>query len=367
MPADSFSGRISFMNNRKILTISIILVILGSASLILSICKAAAIILIALSVIGFAYCLKGPWYLGKASKIIRSGNREEYGKASEYSQKALKAGLSEEYTMAAASLLMQYGDPELAKQALETIIASESTESSLSAEVAMSQYYFIKGNTDKAIELADKAMEAGYQGKGLRLSMLDYLLRAGRMEEFRSFLDECQKEITDSPAIEDFKAVLSIAEGRMEEAGKILDSLLEKHQPSFSDPYVHYALVHIHYGERKKAIEELEQAESLQYTNMSVYPAPVITSIISILKGEYAESFMKAVSGNTTGMLSGLVPDFSRIPGNTEDTIPGFPKEPDFTSHGIPTGNKRSSEYGLCTDFTEDGEAWLKRHQSDLS
>ena len=356
------SCRIAIMN-RKILAISSVLIILGFASIPMDASKAVTAVLIALSVAGFAYSLRGTWYLGKASRIIRSGMRNDYGKASECCLKALKAGLSEEYAAAAVSTLVQYGDAEQAKPILAKMISSGSGKAKLSAKAVLSQCFFIENDPEKAIELAKEAMDEGYQGRALRINMLDYLLRAGRIDEFRSYLEKCRNEIADSPAIEDFSAVLCIADGDIEGAGKILCSLLGNRHPSFSDPYVHYALVHMHYGERKKAIELLKEAENLQYTNMSVYPAPMIASMVSILEGSYAGSFMKAVSSDMAALLNGRLPDYSMIPDDAEDIT--FPKEPDFTPPDNPESNDGSMESGLCTDLTEDDEDWLRRHQPE--
>ena len=316
------------------------------------------LMLLVLSAGGFIYCLRGSYYLSKASGIIRNGKREKYGRASDLCMKALDAGLSESYMMAASSLLMQYGDREKARPVLERFLSSKKEKLRYHAEATLSQYYFMTGDPEKAIELAEDAERAGYSSRGLEINMLNYYLKAGRLDAFRSRLEEYDRKMPDVPALEDFRAVLHMAEGRFEEAGKTLFSLLGIWQPTFSDPYVHYAIIHMHYGERRKAIEMLERAKDMQYTNMSLYPAPLIMKMIGILNGDVAIPFMKAASENIMGLLNGVLPEYTE---NKEEA--SFPPEPDFSFYRTPGGRIRRHEGEISTDLNDEDEEWLRRHQ----
>ena len=64
--------------NRILLIISLLLLISSFVSMIMAMSPVLTILLLVLSAGGFIYCLRGSYYLSKASGIIRTGKREEY-------------------------------------------------------------------------------------------------------------------------------------------------------------------------------------------------------------------------------------------------------------------------------------------------
>ena len=120
--------------------------------------EAKLIILIA-GLVVLAVLNRGNAVYAKATKILARKNPAELESAVRLMEKALDLGCSENNTVIAATLVLQHGNIEKAKKSLEEVKDSSSKNIRARAKTSLSMYYWLKGDLDTAIRLAEEAKE----------------------------------------------------------------------------------------------------------------------------------------------------------------------------------------------------------------
>ena len=328
--------------------------------------RAIILVLLAAAVVMLALSSRSSYYFSKASKIIREKDISRFPEAVGYLNKAIDAGMPENYLVIAASVLMQYGDQEKARKALESVVESRKKETAALAKITLSMYYFANDEIEKAIELCESAKEDGSTDRNLYINLGVYYLRIGDRKNFRKNVKEAVSRYPSSPAVIDSQSIVYMLDGRWDLAGAALFAIFDTLTPSFADPYVHMAFIHMHYGEIAKAREELEKAESTLFTNISVYQPEMIEKMKKALEtSDEIIPLIQAIENDITAASSGLIPEWTKGESTDERThLPSFPEEPDFKKAVLPEKDiVDNDDEDVNTELTEADEKWLERHK----
>ena len=254
-------------------TPAIVLLVIGIALMMMpSVPRALVLVMLAAAAVLMVFASRSSYYFNKASKIIRTKEVARFPEAVGYLNKAIDAGLPDDYLVIAASVLMQYGDKEKARTALVPLLDSKKKQTAALAKITLSMYYFVSDDIEEAIRLCESARDDdGSADRNLYVNLAVYYLRAGDRKNYRKTVKDAVSRYPSSPAVVDSQAILYMLDGRWDLAGATLFAIFDTISPSFADPYVHMAMVHMHYGEIGKARKELEKAEATLFTNISVY------------------------------------------------------------------------------------------------
>ena len=348
---------------------ALVLLVIGfGLSMIESVPRTLVLIVLGAAAVLLAIASRSSYYFSKASKIIRAKDLSRFPEAVGYLNKAIDAGMPDNYLVIAASVLMQYGDLEKAKNALLTITDSKKKDIASLAKITLSMYYFANDDLEEAIRLCESAKEDGSTDRNLYVNLGVYYLRTGDRKNFRKIVKEAVSRYPSSPAVVDSQSIIHMLDGRWDLAGASLFAIFDTINPSFADPYVHMAIVHMHYGEIGKARAELEKAEATLFTNISVYKPETIRKMREALEtGDEIIPLIKAIENDIPAAASGLVPEWGKGEPTDERTIlPGFPEEPDFKKEVLPEKDIVDDEDDdINTDLTDDDEKWLEKHKED--
>ena len=350
-------------------TPAIVLLVIGIALMMMpSVPRALVLAVLAAAAVLMVFASRSSYYFNKASKIIRTKEVARFPEAVGYLNKAIDAGLPDDYLVIAASVLMQYGDKEKARTALVPLLDSKKKQTAALAKITLSMYYFVSDDIEEAIRLCESARDDdGSADRNLYVNLAVYYLRAGDRKNYRKTVKDAVSHYPSSPAVVDSQAILYMLDGRWDLAGATLLALFDTINPSFADPYVHMAMVHMHYGEIGKARKELEKAEATLFTNISVYDPEDISRIRETLdKDDEVIPMIRAFENDIASAASGCIPSWEK--GDTTDAgtslIPGFPAEPDFKKEALPEKDYVEDEdEDISTDLTDADERWLERHQ----
>ena len=350
---------------------AIILLVIGIALMMMpsSVPPMAVIPVFIAAAVLLALSSRSSHYFGKASKIIRSRDISRFPEAVRYLNKAIDAGMPDNYLVIAASVLMQYGDMDKAKEALSPLTSNRKKDIAALAKITLSMYYYANGDMDEAIRLCESARDDdGSVDRNLYVNLAVYYLRTGDRKNYRKNVKEALSRYPSSPAVIDSQAIVYMLDGRWDLAGASLFAIFNTTEPSFADPYVHMAMVHMHYGEIAKARDELEKAGSTLFTNISVYTPEDIGKMKDALsRNDEAIPLIRAMESDIDNAASGRIPGWTK--GEVTDSltlIPGFPPEPDFQETALPKKDiVDDNEDDVNTDLTEADERWLEKHKED--
>ncbi len=339
----------------------VLLVVAIALSLVDSIPAPIILIPLLIAVALFIKSSRGSYYFGKASKIIKEKDLARYPEAVAYLEKAIDAGMPQNYLMIAASILMQYGDMERAKNELLPITNNKDKKVRALAKITLSMYYYVNDDINEAIRLCESAKDDdGSTDRNVYVNLTVYYLTAGDRKAYRKTVKEAVPRYPSSPAIIDAQAILYMLDERWDLAGATLYAIFDTANPTFADPYVHMAMVHLHYGNFEAAITELEKAEDTLFSNISVYNAEDITRLKEAIKGEEKAKAARVICENVEKSASGTFVDWSDA-----EPIKAFPEEPEFKKIVIDRKDDVSDDdEDINTDLTEDDEKWLEKHSS---
>ena len=110
------------------------------------------LILIIAAAILLIFASRGTVYFSKAVRAINSSEPGKKEKGVELMEKALKAGLSDENAVVAASVLLQNDNEEKAKEILEPLSMSKERKVAGPALSSLSMYYWLQKDYAKAID-----------------------------------------------------------------------------------------------------------------------------------------------------------------------------------------------------------------------
>ena len=347
---------------RRYTTLPGVIAVVAAAlvSFIPSIPRLLASLLLIASLCFFVYWTRGNIIYSRAMKALRG--RGKNGKsAEELFEKALKTGIPDQYAIFASSILLAGKSNEVAAAALQPLTESKDDRTRGMAKSTLSMHYWFSGDHDKAIELAESAIyEDGLKDRNTYTNICCYYLKEGRTDKFRKLVGEVHD---NSPVFTHFKAVSYMIEGSYREAGIMLSRLFSESSPSYPDPYVNFAVVHLHYGVLDKAEEYAKMAAMASaMPELAVYSKDFIDGFCRALSDpEERIPFMEAVNRNIKLITLGKLPEWKKADQPfTGSTAPGFPPEPDFGTGTIDRGD-------ISTTITDDDEEWIRKHEGSTS
>ena len=311
---------------------------------------------------------RGNYYFSKAVKLFQSGGDGK--KTLECFEKALKAGISDQYTVIAASVLLRANMSENAKEALEPITKGSNDKRAAEAKAVLSIYYWYHGDIDRAIELCESAKEGpGKRDKNIYVNLCTYYLSKGDIRSFRENLKAGIGIDDGSPAIIDFRAVSYILEGNYKAAGAIITDMLDKSTPAFSDPYIHLAMAYLFYGERDKAIDAIGRARDTVCHMTSIYKREDIEKLEAAIRDDWQViPATEAILGNPLMFINGRLPDWERAAEPftgmmLPETHGGLDlQEPPVLTIVEDVAEEPKDSDDVDTDLSESDEEWIRRH-----
>ena len=320
------------------------------------------LVLMVLAAIFMLIASQGTYYFTKAGKILTQRKPGYMEKAMALYEKADRLGVPAQYSLIIGTIFLQYGDVEKGRRDLEEVMKSKDKKLVFQAKESLSMYYWIKKDLDKAIELCESARDMNLKNQNLYINLGTYYLKRGRTKDFKILQREAYKSKMDSIPLLDLQAEYLILTKDYKRAGNFLKSLFDQGTLTFQDPYLHFALVYISYGEVDMAIKYLKTCiEKAAFSNVALYSREDIEKMISLLESEDTKwAFVEGALKDSLSFLGGKMPDCSK-----KVEKPTFPPLPDFKGETISSSDiavKKEDEPD--TTLTEEDEAWLKKHQN---
>ena len=354
---------------RKYHTLPALLVLAAAIVLMLieAVPKAVSIVLLVIAALLMIYLSRGNLYFSLAVNIVRGSKKEKYQRAIGYFSKALKAGLPPKFAVVAASMLLQNGKTEEAKSYLEPLTKDTDQAIAQEASVTLSMYYWYIKDLDKAIALCEEVKNKGRGDKNLYINLATYYLKAGRTRDFKALMKEIDVKKYTSSAMIDFNAVNAMLDKQWKRAGELLTALLDGSKPSFADPYVHLAMVYLHYGKLDKAVEYLKAGAETRFTATAIYSKDDIIKLTQALESpEENLSAALAVNRSTIDLVNGVLPHWGKNTGEAVSQV--FPELPDFFSdeeeeEADEPEMEETDPDDVNTELNDADEEWLKRHK----
>lgn len=319
--------------------------------------------LLALSAASLILASKGTMTFSKANRIISQRKPGFLEKALPLYEKSIKEGIPEQYQLIAATLLIQYGNMEKGKEALEELLNIKDKKIVFQAKEGLSMYYWIKKDTGRAIKMCEDAKEMGFKDKNLYINLGTYYLAKNKLHDFKILMKESYRSKLDSPALVDMQAVCAILEGNYQKAGNLLATIFESMTPAYVDPYVHAAMVYLNFGKVETALEYLKKClDACSFSNTSILTKEGIEKMISLLENQDTVwAFTAAMNENALGILNGKLPNYSKY----DNKKPAFASLPAFKAEGIAKEDlAEDDENEPNTSLTDEDEEWLKRHKN---
>lgn len=342
----------------------IILLFAGFVTLLVSsIPNWIGLILLASSAILLLIANRGIFTFAKGNKIITQKKTPDFlAKAMPYYEKAVKLGLPDQYTIVAGTLLLQHGNIDVGKQALEDLKDTKDKKIKYQTYESLSMYYWIKGDVDKAIKVCLEAKNMGYKDKNLFINLGAYYLAKNNTHEFKLILKECQKSNMMSTAMMDLQAACLILQGEYDKAGNTLHTIFEALTPNYIDPYIHFFMVYLHYGEFNAAIKCLNDAlENSYFANTSVFKKEEVEKMIKIVENPKTKwSFLRDIEEHPEKLANGEMPTFVE---EENPSIPKLPTLPEFKSTIAKKEEQNEKDDDEPdTSLTDEDEEWLRKH-----
>ena len=323
-----------------------------------------SLVILAVAAVLLIINARGNVYFSKAVKLFQSNGDPEKTKA--YFEKALDAGVPDQYMIIAASVLLRSSMSVKAKDALEPIAAGSNEKRAAEAKTELSIYYWFSKDPEKAISLCESAKEGeGRKDRNVYVNLCTYYLGTGDVKKFRENLKEGLAIDPDSPALADFRAVSYILEGNYKAAGSLLTDLLEKATPAFADPYIHLAMVYLYYGEREKAQDALSKARETVFHITSIYSRDDVTRLGAAVDDDWQiMPAVNAIFSDTLSFINGKVPEWGKADEpchEMEKTHNGLKlEEPASISYEDEEEKEDSDD--VSTELSESDEEWIRRH-----
>ncbi len=321
--------------------------------------KWAGVGLFALALVLLLLNSVGTYYYAKGSKALR-GEKPDMKAALSCFEKAVKAGVDAQSEIVAATLFVQYGDMEKGRRVLEEYALSSDRKTKYTALISLSMYWWVKRDLEKAIATAREAYDAGYRDRNLYINLMTYYLEDGEYREFRRLLKESRTMKLSAAATLDLESAYHMAQGDWEKSGSALRKLFDVANPKFIDPYLHEALVCLHYGDWEEAVKSLRAIkDNVMPTNTSIYSEKEIETLACYIEDENTRwGFRKAVEDDPALLIRREMPKFEK---GVEKPL--CPVKPDFAAIDMESGKiTDDDEAEIDTSITKEDEEWLRRH-----
>ncbi len=301
----------------------------------------------------------GTIYYTKGTKFLQ-GSNPDVKKAVPYFEKAVKRTLDPQSAIIAATLLVQYGDMETGRRILEEYRSSTDKKLQGTAKISLSMYWWVKRDLGKALEMVEDVYNnSTYRDRNLYINLLTFYLEEGRYREFKKLLKDAKEKGLRIPATVDLEASYYMTQSDWAKCGTLTRSLFEDGKPKFIDPYLHEAMVQLHYGKWENAVKALRDLkENVMFTNASVYTEAQIDTFIAYIEDKETRwGLLAAVDRDPALLVRREMPRFE-----SSVAMPSFPPLPDFTAIPGDCGIEEKDEGDIDTTLTADDEEWLRKH-----
>lgn len=312
---------------------------------------------------------RGNSIYAKATKIIARKNPAELPKAISMMERALDTGCSENNTVIAATLVLQHGNADKAARYLEEMTSRSSKNIRSAAKLSLSMYYWMIRDLDKAIALAEDVRKEKTKSANLYVNLCTYYLAKGDRKSFRRTLSDAFKNDSTSVPLIDLQAVYYMTGSDYEKAGAMIEKLFSQMDPSYPDPYIHYAYIYLHYGHVRDSIRMLKDSLYSSFTNTSLLQSSEIEEMIEGLENPATRlKWVDAINSDRMLALKSNLPKIRKVEVErcTDDILPGYPEMPDFKNDYVLKSEEdeslESEKTDVSTELNADDEAWLKSH-----
>ncbi len=305
----------------------------------------------------------GTIYYTKGTKCLQ-GDNPDIKKAMPYFEKAVRKTLDPQAAIIAATLLVQYGDMEKGRKILEEYETNTDKKLSGTAKISLSMYWWIKRDLKKATEIAEDVYNnSTYRDRNLYINLLTFYLEEGKYKEFKKLLKDAKEKKVNVPATIDLEASYYMTQSDWAKCGMYTRLLFADGKPRFMDPYLHEAMVQLHYGEWENAVKALKELkENVTFTNASVYTESQIDTFIAYAEDKDTRwGLLEAIDTDPTVLIRREMPEVEsglQMPSS-------FPSMPDFTALPTKDDVAEKDEGDIDTDLTDDDEEWLRKHEND--
>jgi len=233
--------------------------------LLLPFTQSVKVLLVLIAVAVVLYIRRGYILVALGSRALNAKPPQE-DRAWRYYRQAWKAGLPAHYTVMLGNLFVQRGDPSIALEIYDSVIAKEQKKRIpegdiiVSGRISRTMALWALDRGDEAIEELKTLYEEGRRDKSLLINLGTYLLASERLDEARDFLEECSDLIAESPGMTDNQGLYLLKTGALLEAKEVYDTLLSGEGPRFPEAYVHAGQVMLALGKNRRAYALFEQA-----------------------------------------------------------------------------------------------------------
>lgn len=246
--------------------------------------QSVKITLILLLLIITLYLKRGYIFVALGSRALNGRNPNE-AKAWRYYTMGWKAGLPPSYTIMLGNLFVQRGDPTVALEIFDSVIAKQQRrqkdgEIIASAKISRSMALWVLGKRDEAIDSLQELRAQGRMDKNLIVNLVSYLLDENRLAEAKDVIEEAAEHLDETPGMVDNRGHYMFLTGSLLEARKIYDTLISDGTPRFPEAYVHAAQVKIALKNHKTAALLLEKALECPFYKTSTVTKEEVTQLL---------------------------------------------------------------------------------------
>ena len=344
------------------LIIAILLLLYGGLS------TAATLILAVVAIAIILFTRRASLYFVKANRIYSAHDYPRYDEAFKYYKKTLKAGISPKYTVLTATILIQEGEMDEGKAALEKLLGQRFVKDETirsQAKCALSLVPYSQGDYEKALELCQEVYEGSYRDNILYINMCTYLLALGRVKDFRRVVRDFSQKPVTSLAMLDLQAVYQLLEGDWKGARAMLVALFEKNGHfSFADPYLHMAQIMMHYGDGQAALDYIRRAlADVKFRPVTVIPAAMLEELARLLEdGTKLVDVMASCDADPLPLLNGRLPEIGAHPGYVFADRGELESVDEEVQRRLEAEEKELEDKEPDTALNDDDEEWLRRH-----
>lgn len=330
---------------------------------------------IGLTILIFAlvfYINRAFFYFMRGNKILMSKKQIDFEKVWQLYEKAYKAKLPFKYRVTMGNILALRGDAEFAKEVLNSVIDNCKDQQLVNkAKVQKSMTLERLGDINGAIKILDELHKNGYKDRSLSINLSSYLIFIDKIEESKKILRDSKDLINSSTGLLDNKGWIYILENEWDKAAVLFKDVVER-EPKFPDPYIHYAQVKLHFGQKKEAINLLNTALEKTWSKVTFFNKEITTSIKDKLEQDTSNDYIYQLNNSSIEVSKGFEP--KEIEKNLLEELrkKEFTKEP-IEIEEIEENQENDDQIEIeiseeddslpNTDLTEDDLKWEENHK----
>ncbi len=323
--------------------------------------QVAKVVLMAVVLALIVFFTRGTLYFIQANKQF---NKNNFDKAMALYKKAVKAGISAKFMGTAGAIAIGMGETawaiDVLTKAMKHVPKKEAKTLLPSLQTSLSMAYWVEGDVDKALEIAEGAYNSGYRDKNVYINLCTYYLEKEDLSSFRKLIKEYRNSSINSPALADLNAASMMLSGDWAKAKNILTQLFAKKDYHFPDPYVHLAQIELFYGNFSQALSVLQRGlDNCKFTKTSIIDQETMEKLIAIIKEpEKNAGYIMAINKDPLSLING------KIPAALENAVLSFEKEKvEAQVEKIERAvDVEEGDGEINTDLTDDDEEWLRKH-----